>query len=212
MYLTSLKVGAAIHLDVDREGEKFTFPAKVESVSKDCLSLLYPYYCGSPFVFREEDKLAIRYMDGSQLLRWKVLRYETKHDGILSLLVLYTEERGEGINRRAAYRVAVNEPMTIKPLVGDPVEVFVRDISLEGLGFTSDRSFEVGDEFTLKLATDDGEVRLDFRIVRVVVPAGSEKDFRYGAMFLSPENRILSRYIIERQRKELQRRRLVKGV
>lgn len=208
MYLANLAVGTAIHLDVEREGEKFSFPTRVENVKHEQLDVILPFYCGAPFMFREGDKVSVRYSEDSQLLRWKVDSWSFRQEEYVRLLELKITSRAESYNRRSAFRVVVNELIDFKPLVGDPVQVLLRDISLQGVGFTSENEFEVGDEFSCKLSTESGEIHLDFKIVRLVTPVGDQKEYRYGAAFTYSEERKLSKYISDKQRIELQRRRL----
>lgn len=208
MYLANLAEGTALHLDVEREGEKFTFPTRAENVHPYQLDIIAPFYCGAPFTFRDEDKVSVQYSEDSQLLRWKVDSWSFRKEGQLRLMELKISQKAESYNRRSAFRVNVNEVVKFKPLLGDPVEVFLKDISLQGVGFTSENAYEVGDEFSCMLPTADGEIHLEFKIVRLVKPVGEQKEYRYGAAFTYSEERKLSKYISDKQRIELQRRRL----
>lgn len=197
-------------IDIEREESKFTLQGRVQKNFEDGLCILFPTFADRCFLFFPEDVIYLRFKRGSRMFRWEV--------GNLSSITLrgfnmiYIESGGdsEEYNKRSAFRVPVSVPSFMMDEAEDSFKSIVLDISLIGIGFSSEHILEKNDRIHAVLDCGSfGQLNLTLTVTRV----GGKDDIRgfsYGAV-ISESNRGLAEFVAKQQTEYLRSRTLLSG-
>lgn len=209
MYLSDLKTGTTVIIDIERKGERFSLTTKVHDNIVDGVLLFAPTSEGAVFSFKSKDVLYLRANTDGKLLRWKAESFKVIPLKGNWYLTFITSKKGQSYNRREAYRVSVGVNSKLKADTSELLDITILDISEVGVGFTSKKELPIDSIVAFSLSSDVGDIPMTVRIVRSAYKEG-ETLYAYGARILSKDNSRLVKYVTKRQQEELRLRSLQK--
>ncbi len=110
---------------------------------------------------------------------------------------------GRKINRRKNFRVGISIMGSLIHGGDSPVNVYVRDVSASGFSITTERTYNVGDEITVRFSDMGIKLNMTGKIVRAVEE--EEGKNIYGAK-LERESPGIAQYVQQKQRDILRKR------
>jgi c-di-GMP-binding flagellar brake protein YcgR len=147
---------------------------------------------------------------GFRVLVGKVYLSTSKFIRIFDLLSIQDFERRGffrvDVKMRAKLSIEANEQPEGKHDIGKIV-VFVKNISLSGISFSSEHIFQIDDIFPIELKLPGGAVKLSCKVCRIAM--GAYPSASYGCKFIDNtdwQEDILCKYIFEIQREQLKDR------
>lgn len=218
MQIKEMQIGKTIEIHVERDGYHYRFVSKVEAVSSDSVAVSRIAAKDRNFHFEEEDTITLIYRGGERMWKWESVK------GGLAMLdgaAVHTfSSRKEGIiyNRRESFRVPMGEKILMRGIVKEEgeneetaereikFEALLSDLSVTGAGLYTNTPLDIDTEITFEIPDGTGE--LNCRGVLVRKSEVYDKPFRhfYGCSF-TVVKKGLDRYLFERQRLMLQRKR-----
>lgn len=205
MNITDLNLGSSILVDVERAGIIYTLKSKVMDSGDGGITISPPYDSkGTITEFRERDKIAIRYVERTKILRWGCTEWKDVLIEGQKYLYLASSGVAENGNKREALRISVAKEVSLKS-VGTPKfnQVILKDISHTGVGFVTTDVLDKSETFELLLEDLNLTTLLRIKIVREEKLA---KGNLYGCL-ITKSDATLRKYIAGRQQEELRKLR-----
>lgn len=215
MYVHEIKPGSDITIIASMNGHTGEFATTVLDVIDNCL-ITKPVYAKDMRINFNTKGLACNVQGPNaednryyEFIKVNISTIKTK-DGsyfykISSLLA------GKIINRRGAVRVFVGAfgELYLNPSVPKSISVTVKDISMTGLAFITENDVVLPIGKDVVITFSDSEENVKFTIgVKIVRKADATKDrLLYGCTLLNTESNALAKYINEKQRRNLTRRK-----
>lgn len=220
MLLGEMKVGKPIEIYIKRDGYNYRLISKIEDASKGrvCISLIAS--AKHVFHFQDTDEVDLVYRNDDHMWKWNKVKGSIIQLNGEMFHCLYSDLAGEPYNRRDAYRVNISESIVLfhKVVTEDvfhPTEeksriehcsAMLRDISEVGVGFYSDQLFDIQSEVSFSFKTEVGDIKVRAVVVRSFESRKSNFSYYYGCRLVE-SSRNLSKFIFDRQRKDLQKTR-----
>ncbi len=218
MQIKEMQLGKTIEIHVDREGYHYRFVSKVEAVSSNSVAVSRIAAKNRSFRFEEEDNITLIYRSGERMWKWEYVKGGLARIDGIAVHTFSSQAEGTIYNRRESFRVPIGERCPMRRIVKEEgengeiienetgFEAIVSDLSVTGAGLYTNELLELKTEIIFDIPTYDGMLTCRGTIVR----SGEvyDKPFRhfYGCMF-TVVKRGLERYLVERQRKMLQKQR-----
>lgn len=204
MKLNEIAVEKKVDIVVIIDDEKLEFTSEVKFVLNDTL-LIDPITDGEERTigFKNHEVMVICVPNDEKAYMWpdvtvKLVKYNDQVYHQLSC-----ESEGGPINRRRNYRQYVGIEGMVNDLVSS-FNVVVKDVSVSGCSFVSAEDFPVGGNVIVSFTDNSTNFMIRCKIVRMYEVKEIGKRV-YGCEANAPM-RKLEKYIIEKQRKDMQKR------
>lgn len=197
MFLEELPVGTQVDVNVERKEKTYVFNLQVEDRYGEGIITQRPSINGEEFIFHPEDKIFLTANVNSLIFRWDCDHYKIVDMKTHSHLILQANLRGIPINRRQAYRVELNVPARIYSHGLDhSADAIVNDLSLTGIGLSSDLELNLHDHIDIYFICNDHEkkqwdIKISAEIVRKIESwRRKEPHYSYGAAIRMKSNNL----------------------
>lgn len=207
MFLSDLRTGADIFVDVERNEDIYSLVGRVQQTDESGVFILFPNLSDRQFTFIPGDKVSARAKIALKLYKWSIEDWQTKRIDNFDMVNLRTKELGVTFNRRNAYRVPTQTTVNVSSEEIESFDAVISDISLVGVALITDKSLAVEDILTFSIHDKAGDIPLTVKVVRVDKQKDGSKYYRYGTM-ITKSSIGLSKFIAEQQSAELKKRRL----
>ncbi len=222
MLIKDMQVGKTLEILINREGYHFRFVSKIEGVQPNTVAVSLIATAKRSFHFEETDEITIVYR-GERMWKWEHVKSGIAMLEGVPVHTFFSRGEGSTYNRRDSYRVPIGESMLMCRVVkkrnedaeaGEqefiermiPFEALLSDLSASGAGIYTNEELDKGAKITFDMATSLGIISCTGHIVRE--SSVYDRPFRhfYGCEFSMVKN-ALDRYLVERQRRMLQKER-----
>lgn len=203
MKINGIEVGSNVEVIVSINGNALIFESVVSEVLESSI-LVEPIMENDKTVgFADYEAQVIAKGTDNKLFIWKGVKVKlVKFNGRI-YHQLKTEEESIPYNRRRHYRQFVGED-GFATYLAKTWPVIVRDVSAKGCSFVSEFDFEIGSEITVSFSDEKEKYTINCTVVRHEVIEENGKNI-YGCEMKFMNSKI-ERYIINKQRQEMQRR------
>lgn len=206
MFIKNINLDSTVFYDIEREDGIYTLQAKVLAVKETSLITSIPYGRVGEVLTPEQhlhpdDVVNIRVRNNSSIYRWVKVRHEVTKMLALPAIEIFLMGEGVNVNRREVFRLPFIKHMEAD-VNGKPIDIYLNDISLIGVGFKSLEVLEQDDTVTFDLSFNNDKLHIMAKIIRITKPEYETDMIIYGAIILKAPKE-LNHFILEEQRKLL---------
>lgn len=218
MQIKEMQLGKTVEIHVDREGYHYRFVSKVEAVTSNSVAVSRIAAKNRSFHFEDEDVIVLIYRSGERMWKWEYVKGGLAMLDGIAVHTFTSQAEGTIYNRRESFRVPIGERCPMRRIVKEEgengeiieneigFEALVADLSVTGAGLYTNETLELKTEIVFDIPTRDGVLKCRGTIIRSSEVYDKPYRHFYGCTF-TVVKRGLERYLVERQRKMLQRQR-----